>query len=234
MTLTIEDSVRTMQAEAQEAKIGTPCVVCKLYPFYMDYGTAVCQGHIYSRAGRDEYKMSRMCEFCFDEMEPEEERAWRTGGVIDDKAPHELPLDGQVLQTVTKLDDYDSTSGRFDTGDPELAQVITSRIDSPPFGRHKVVLDLDLPAKLIPSSTEGHFHLYVDHELTWEKYKALLVALGEAGILEEGYVRASLAREFTAVRLPWVHKPAPEVDELTDAILNDVDDVQPIAGPWPF
>jgi len=137
-----------------------------------------------------------------------------------------LPLRGQVLQTVDVFDSYDAAAGRFDTTEAAKAHVTTSRVDkgqsmtarglSASWEAHKVVIDLDLPARLVPSSTPGHFHLYVDHEMTWEQYAAVLQAMGNAGLLEDGYVSASLARKFTAVRLPWVRKE--DTDERVAAI----------------
>lgn len=76
----------------------------------------------------------------------------------------------------------------------------------PEGGWHYPVLDLDLPVYVVPSSTPGHSHLYIDHLMTWEKYVALLRALADAGLVEEGYVKASIARGHTALRLPWVRK----------------------------
>ncbi|MCU6480516.1 hypothetical protein [Arthrobacter sp. A2-55] len=73
---------------------------------------------------------------------------------------------------------------------------------------HRPMLDIDFPAALIPSSTPGHFHLYLDKPMPWEKYRDLLTALGKAGILEPGYVNVSRERKYTALRLPWVKKPA--------------------------
>lgn len=216
----IEEAIRDTQVRAQEKQLGRKCPTCKLYPFYYPHGTAVCEGHVYSKAGKSELGMTGMCEFCFDSLESPEERAERTGGVVDPDADHELPLDGQVLQTVTNLDTYDVVSGRYDTSDPEAAQVITSRTAAD-HRKHKVIIDLDMPAQLIPSSTEGHFHLYIDHEMDWTAYAKLLTALGEAGILEPGYVRASLERELTAVRLPWVKKPEPAAEELVEMLLDE-------------
>lgn len=140
--------------------------------------------------------------------------------ILDEtKTDADLPLAGQVLQTVTNLDTYDAASDRFSTSDVRRAQVTTSMVDTDalyePRGtperweRHKVVLDIDVPAKLVPSSTPGHSHLYIDAEMSWEHYSAILIALGAAGVLEEGYVKASLSRKHTAVRLPWVKKPDP-------------------------
>lgn len=93
---------------------------------------------------------------------------------------------------------------------PEDADGITSN-DPTVFGpkleaMHRPIIDLDMSAALIPSTTPGHFHLYIDKLLTWEKYAELLLALSSAGIVEEGYVSACLDRGYSSVRLPWVKK----------------------------
>lgn len=73
------------------------------------------------------------------------------------------------------------------------------------------VLDLDFPAAVFPSTTRGHYHLYLGTRLSWAQYVKLLTVLGEVGILEPGYVAASLRRGYTAVRLPWIPKETPRV-----------------------
>jgi len=114
----------------------------------------------------------------------------------------EIPLAGQAL-VVAELDGaYDAE--RTVTADVEAANLITSRVAGT--GMHKPVLDIDLPATLLPSSTPGHFHLFIDHEMPWETYVELLEALVKAGLVEPGYMNASRDRGYTAVRLPWVRK----------------------------
>lgn len=71
---------------------------------------------------------------------------------------------------------------------------------------HLPVLDLDYHADLVPSSTPGHFHLYLDRSLSWEKYEKLLKVLAEVGILEKGYVDQALIRKQSFVRLPGTTK----------------------------
>jgi hypothetical protein len=71
---------------------------------------------------------------------------------------------------------------------------------------HAPVLDIDVPAFLVPSSTPGHSHLYIDHPMTWDAYKALLKALSDAGIIEEGFYEASKGRGSTMVRRPGILK----------------------------
>lgn len=72
---------------------------------------------------------------------------------------------------------------------------------------HKLVLDIDLPAKLIPSTTPDHYHLYIDKEIPADKYWDLVQAFVDAGLVEEGYLGASMRRGYTSARLPWVRKP---------------------------
>ena len=90
------------------------------------------------------------------------------------------------------------------------AEVVSSEVDASTYpgialttGLHSPVLDIDIPAYLVPSGTRGHSHLYFDHLMTWRQYKRLLKALGRAGILEDGYVKASIRRGHTSVRVPW-------------------------------
>lgn len=71
---------------------------------------------------------------------------------------------------------------------------------------HKLIIDLDLPAYLVPSSTPGHSHLYIDKDIPEAAYFNLLEALARANILEHGYVAASIDRGASFLRFPWVQK----------------------------
>lgn len=73
---------------------------------------------------------------------------------------------------------------------------------------HKPVLDIDMPVAVLPSSTEGHHHLFIDKEMPWKDYLKLLEVLAEVGIIEKGYLGACRRRGHSAVRLPWVKKPS--------------------------
>lgn len=116
------------------------------------------------------------------------------------------PLPGQIYQKVEYFDTYEASVERVDTIDVTEADVITSAVHNKP-ETHKLILDLDLPAQLIPSTTAGHFHLYVDKEIPWRTYKKLLKVLAQAGLIEQGYANVSLERGYTAARLPWIKKP---------------------------
>lgn len=104
------------------------------------------------------------------------------------------------------IDEYDGESASciVNAVNPNL---ITSRSDDLNNTSHYPVIDFDFGLRLLPSSTPGHFHLYIDKGLSWEDYKKLLKVLVEVGLVQEGYLGASLQRGFTAVRLPSVTKP---------------------------
>lgn len=71
-------------------------------------------------------------------------------------------------------------------------------------GSYYPTLDIDFPCQLQESETPGHHHLLIDKAMTWEQYVVLLQALNYAGIIEDGYLSASLARKDTFVALkPW-------------------------------
>lgn len=131
--------------------------------------------------------------------------------MTENKLPSSAPR--TLHQVDLSRDEYDADNeAREVVADLTEANVVSSiarRPDSTP-PRHFPVLDIDIPAFLVPSSTPGHSHLYIDHEVSDEVYWRLCDVLAEAGILQPGYVGASKSRGYTSVRLPWVKKSAPE------------------------
>lgn len=86
----------------------------------------------------------------------------------------------------------------------EAANLVSSLLEN---GAHSPVLDLDFSARLIPSSTEGHFHLYLDGlEIPWDRYEPLLKALADAGVIGEGYAHHSIERGQSVLRREGVTK----------------------------
>jgi hypothetical protein len=84
--------------------------------------------------------------------------------------------------------------------------ILTEDGVSVPVPCHLPVLDLDYDAHLEPSTTPGHFHLYLDHHVEHDKYMKLLDALADCGLIEWGYAKASRKRGATFVRVPGVVK----------------------------
>lgn len=97
-----------------------------------------------------------------------------------------------------------ATEERVRCNQSEATLVSSECPDSPNF--HAPCLDIDYHAFLIPSSTSGHFHLYLDRITTWKKYRRFLKAAMKAGLIEEGYYRMSVQRKGTFLRMPHVRK----------------------------
>lgn len=89
-------------------------------------------------------------------------------------------------------------------------------------GTHRPVLDLDaVGAALVPSTTPGNFHLYLDKiELSWREYKRFLKACERAGLITPGYLQHSLKREQTLVRRPGLRKTLAELQRKSSYELN--------------
>lgn len=67
-----------------------------------------------------------------------------------------------------------------------------------------VIVDLVMPFRLVPST--NNVHLYIDCDLEWERYAALINALADFGLLEEGFADNSLEREMTMLIRPGLTK----------------------------
>ena len=85
---------------------------------------------------------------------------------------------------------------------------------------HMPVIDLDIQATLIPSSSIGHSHLYIDVPMSFENYIKLLTVMVEVGIVQEGYLKAAQKRGYGTLRLPWVLKEGVELDEQVKRLLG--------------
>lgn len=116
---------------------------------------------------------------------------------------------------------YDTKHMDLTFVDEEKANAISSMIPDET-DMHAPVLDIDFPAKLVPSSTPGHFHLYLDTKVPWPKYEKLLWALAEAGIIEQGYAQASVSYRATVVRKPGVKK-APTSPTAWERLVDESD-----------
>lgn len=77
------------------------------------------------------------------------------------------------------------------------ANLVSSRTKD---GLHAPALDIDFPARLVPSKTSGHYHLYLDKAMPWWRYRIMLKVLAWCGIIEKGYYRASVVRKQTFLR----------------------------------
>jgi hypothetical protein len=67
--------------------------------------------------------------------------------------------------------------------------------------------DINTHIRWVPSTTEGHHHVYVEWAVEWDPYLAALKVLANEGVVEHGYARAAEARGQTFVRMPHVKRP---------------------------
>lgn len=67
-------------------------------------------------------------------------------------------------------------------------------------------LELTAPAKLLPSSTPGHYHLYVAKELDWKAYRVLLDKAMFADVISGKYYSMSLKAKMTMLLKPGLTK----------------------------
>lgn len=117
-----------------------------------------------------------------------------------------------TLNRVTMSTQLEGDSSQFVPDRPLIPlasgkhNVVTSLVPTPTGLMHAPVLDIDIPHTLVPSSTPGKGHLYLDVLMTWEDYVDLLRILAKVGVIEPGYYRASERKGFSAARLPWVKK----------------------------
>jgi hypothetical protein len=135
-----------------------------------------------------------------------------------------LPMDGQRLAWVDfcrggSSDDDEQDKSVVLDAPLEEANVITSMMDIPALDEpmHRPVIDIDHKVTVVESSTAGHSHLYIDVMMPWSDYLKLLDVMVEVGLVQPGYVNASRARGYTAVRLPWVPKEQLTDDEVMGA-----------------
>ncbi|HVM90407.1 MAG TPA: hypothetical protein VMU11_00735, partial [Verrucomicrobiae bacterium] len=68
-----------------------------------------------------------------------------------------------------------------------LPEPTSDRLELPP-------LVLSVQAKAHPSSTPGHFHLFLEKEMSWPHYEGLLIALRDAEVI---------GQDFAAMCLKW-------------------------------
>lgn len=127
-----------------------------------------------------------------DRMAAEDEKNW----VRETVGPRGL------YTTVTPVSDspYEEDPERL-PATHDNAVLVGSKL---PNGNHMPVIDLDLPCTLVPSSTPGHFHLYINKEMTFGQMLNMLQMMTDAGVVQPGFNRFSRERGQAFVRYPGV------------------------------
>lgn len=83
------------------------------------------------------------------------------------------------------------------------ANVIESKTQD---GVHLPIIDLDGPHKYVASTTPDHGHLYINTPVSPWRWRLLMFALYQAGVIERGYFWWSIRRDRNIVRLNGVKK----------------------------
>jgi len=111
-------------------------------------------------------------------------------------------------------DDKNNYKGKVNTEpvDDQEGTLVTSLMVNME-GYHAPVIDFDVPSQLWPpvellhSSQIKHHHLYINKPVVEAKYWQMLEAMAQAGVVEQGYYEASVARGYSAVRTVGTIKP---------------------------
>lgn len=104
----------------------------------------------------------------------------------------------EMLRAGATHENYENDKGKEEEVSYDVCHLVCSDTDKE--GIHRPVLDFDFQCRLVPSTTKGHFHLYIDKDVEWENYVELLKAMQKCGLLEEGFVGASIDRKYSSVR----------------------------------
>lgn len=99
---------------------------------------------------------------------------------------------------------YRQKKNRYRTkGTTVLPNLVSSITDD---GKQMPILDLDFPHRIVPSSTPGHNHLYLDVVMTKWQWFWLMWGLWQAGVIELGFFVWSIRRGGNFVRVPGTVK----------------------------
>ena len=85
---------------------------------------------------------------------------------------------------------------------PEDVADLVCSDDSANRNMHRVLIDFDLPVKLLPSGTPGNSHLYIDKAIPFDQYLNILKAMAHAGVVEWGFYEATRDRGHGSLRHP--------------------------------
>lgn len=124
--------------------------------------------------------------------------------IRDAIGPRRMFWTPEPLSANSEDDGYTQLHADMRPADHHTATIVTSRVEDSTM--HMPLIDLDLPCMLLPSSQPGHFHLYIEKQMAWDKFVAILEALEDAGVVGPGYLKYTKKRGYATVRYPGVTK----------------------------
>lgn len=72
-------------------------------------------------------------------------------------------------------------------------------------GQLRITFAFHIPTRLVPARTRGHQHLFLEREISWERYEPVLAALQEAHLLEINTFHSFSQETCSFARLPAPH-----------------------------
>ena len=108
--------------------------------------------------------------------------------------------------------------------DHSTATLVSSRLDSPVdyFEMHMPAIDIDRECMLVPSSKEGHFHLFINVKMELDEYVELLEVMSRVGIVQRGFYQYAKQRGQSFVRYPGITK-SNEQERIDDNKMRGLD-----------
>lgn len=94
-----------------------------------------------------------------------------------------------------------------DAPDEESAELVCSDVTDM---IHMPVIDIDFPCRLVESGTPGHFHLYIDKQMSQFDYFNMIKAMCDAGVVQWQWFDTTRERGYSSVRHP--DKPKEKAD----------------------
>lgn len=118
---------------------------------------------------------------------------------------------GRVRVQVDNLEHYEDANSPPPRMEPN-GNLVSSYVEGSLL--HMPVIDLDFPCELVPSATPGHFHLYINREISQDEQQALLDGLLAAGLIEQGWYDGCVRNGYTRVRHPDFPKALTQGEQL--------------------
>lgn len=103
---------------------------------------------------------------------------------------------GNPLLTIDKIESICDSLRRF-----EFIEMIFFSGDFENI-RYRFVISANVPAVLVPSKSNDHFHLYLETILTWNQYLELVYCLNLLGIVQTGFYGMTKQRCMSHLRKP--------------------------------
>jgi hypothetical protein len=128
-----------------------------------------------------------------------------------------------LYRTLTPISDspYEEDPERVKS-EHGYATLVGSKLEN---GNHMPVIDLDLPCMLVESSTPGHFHLYVNKEMSFGQMLNMLQMMTDAGVVQPGFNRFTRERGEAFVRYPGVTKANEKAKTPLAGTEDDLEDI---------